>query len=101
MKKIALVILAGASVAILGLTAAPNNADAAKACVRTTFKTKLVEAACKKGGQDAAKKDMKTFLKTAKKKNADLNCQSCHTKLAPDYPLKPDGMKLYKEYGGQ
>jgi hypothetical protein len=86
---------------LTAITVAPTEAIAAKACKRTTFETKLVADACKKGGQAEAKKVMKTWLKAAKKKDAKLECGSCHSKLAPTYALKPDGLQKYKDLGGK
>lgn len=87
--------------AILGIAATPTEAKAGDACTRTEFKSKLVADACKKGGQAEAKKVMKTFLRDAKKQDAKLTCQSCHTNLAPKYELKPDAVELFKKYGGK
>ena len=96
MKKLALIILAGASVAILSLSA-PQTADAGKDCARKEFKTDLVKNACKKGGQKAAKKAMRTFMKKAKKATKKkMTCKTCHTKASGDYPLKKDGLKEYQ-----
>lgn len=98
MKKFALIILAGASIAVLSL-GAPEQADAGKDCARKEFKTKLVQDACKKGGQAEAKKAMREFMKKAKKASGDkITCTSCHTKSSGDYPLKKDGMALYEKY---
>jgi len=83
----------------LALSAAP--VDAAEACKRTTFQTKDVKAACKSGGQKGAKDQMKKFLKKAKATQADLTCQSCHSALAPSYPLRDDAFTRYKALGGQ
>ena len=86
---------------IAGVTLSSSDAVAAAACKRTTFETKLVGDACKKGGQGEAKKAMKKFLKKAKKKEAGLECKSCHEKLAPNYPLKTDGLDHFKNLGGK
>jgi len=101
MKQFALAMIAGISLAALGLTAAPTVAQAGDDCHRTEFKTKLVKAACKKGGQAEAKKVMKAFLKDAKKQNSKLNCQSCHAKLSPSYDLKSDALETFKSLGGK
>lgn len=87
--------------AIAGVTLTSDDAVAGAACKRATFETKLVGDACTKGGQAEAKKAMKKFLKTAKKKEAGLECKSCHTKLAPKYDLKPDGLEHFKKLGGK
>jgi hypothetical protein len=77
-----------------------TDAQAVTPCVTKEFKTELAKGACTKGGQPAAKDAMKKFMKDGKKKKSDLSCDSCHSKLAPDYPNKPDAMKLFKELGG-
>ncbi|MFN0248411.1 MAG: hypothetical protein ACKV2T_16080 [Kofleriaceae bacterium] len=69
---------------------------AADACARKDFKTTLIKEACQKGGQTAAKDAMKAFMKKAKLKD----CKACHTKLAPGYELKPDGLDKFKKAGG-
>ena len=98
MKKLALIILAGAALAVLGLTA-PQSADAGDACARKDFKTELVKKACEKGGQAEAKKVMKAFLKKAKKQKIAgvKNCKSCHTNLKPKYELTKNGLELFKK----
>lgn len=70
-------------------------------CRRTSFDTTLVADACAAGGQAEAKKAMKAFVKNAKKQEPTLECKSCHTKLAPDYPLKDDGLESYQRLGGK
>jgi hypothetical protein len=89
---------AGALV-LAGLTA--ETASAGKPCSRAKPQSKLLSDACTKGGQDEAKKQMKAFLKEAKKKNGDLTCNSCHAKVGGEYPLKPDGAKMFQELGGK
>ncbi|MBL8020264.1 MAG: hypothetical protein JNM27_11410 [Leptospirales bacterium] len=74
---------------------------ATEACKTTEFKTKGYKEACIKGGQKAAKDFAKSFLKNAMKTESGLNCNSCHTKLAPDYPLKPDAVTRFQSLGGQ
>ncbi len=87
------------TLALVGMTA--DTASAGKPCARAKPDSKLVAEACKKGGQDEAKKQMKAFLKEAKKKNASLTCNTCHSKVGGAYPLKPDGAKLFLELGGK
>ncbi len=74
-----------------------GSAEAGDACKRTEFKTELVKSACEKGGQQAAKDAMKAFNKEKK----ISSCNKCHTKLAPTYELKPDGLKQFNELGGK
>ena len=102
MKKLALFALAAASVVILSLAAAPQEASAGDACVRKDFKTEMVKNACAKGGQGEAKKVMKKFLSSAKAKNSAVkDCKSCHTSLSPDFKLTPNGLELFKKAGGK
>src|SRR5690606_30967791 len=102
MKKLALIALAAASVAVLSLAVLPQEARAGDACVRKDFKTAMVKDACAKGGQGEAKKVMKKFLSQAKAKSAEVkDCKSCHTTLSPDYKLTPNGLELFKKAGGK
>lgn len=102
MLKLGLSSLVAAALATLALvTVTADSADAAKPCARKKFDTIAVKEACAKGGQDQAKKMMKDWLKTAKKKTASMNCATCHSKVSGDYPLKKDGLKLYKDHGGK
>ncbi|MCB9560073.1 MAG: hypothetical protein H6708_06655 [Kofleriaceae bacterium] len=82
----------------------PPPVDAAvatgKPCERTTFDTKLVGDACARGGQAAAKAAMKQFVRDAKAHEPDLECGTCHKKLAPVYSLKPDGLDHFRKLGG-
>jgi len=72
-------------------------AGAADACVHTDFKTELVKQACTKGGQKEAKDAMKAFMKDKKIKS----CNQCHSKLAPKYDLKADGLEQFQKLGGK
>jgi hypothetical protein len=79
-----------------------SPAEAAGECKRTEFKTKLVKESCARGGQKAAKDDMKAWLKAAKAKNPKIvGCPTCHSKVGGDYPLKADGLKLFVDNGGE
>jgi len=73
------------------------DAQTAPACVTKEFKTKLVKDACAKGGQKAAKEAMKAWNKERKIKS----CNQCHSKLAPNYELKKDGLEQYKKLKGE
>lgn len=87
-----------AFVAAIGLamfTAAP--AQASDPCVRKDFKTEMVKNACAKGGQAEAKDVMKAFNKEKK----IASCNKCHSKLAPTYELKADGLKQFTDLGGK
>ncbi|HVV84784.1 MAG TPA: hypothetical protein VHE35_17090 [Kofleriaceae bacterium] len=103
MVKVGFASLIATALATLALVtaAAPSSVDAAAGCKRTKFDTTMVAEACKAGGQKGAKDKMKEWMKAAKKQKADLACASCHTKVGGDYPLKSDGLKQYKELGGQ
>ena len=70
---------------------------AAGACVTKEFKTKMVKEACAKGGQKAAKEAMKAWNKEKKIKS----CNQCHSKLAPNYELKKDGVDQFTKLGGE
>ena len=87
------------TLAIAGMTS--DTASAGKPCQHAKLESKMLKDACKKGGQDEAKKVMKAFLKEAKKKKASMTCNTCHSKVGGAYPLKPDGGKLFAEFGGQ
>jgi hypothetical protein len=77
--------------------AADDAPAAAGACVHTEFKTELVKQACTKGGQPEAKNAMKAFMKDKKIKS----CNQCHSKLAPKYELKADGLAQFQKAGGK
>jgi len=97
MKKLGLCALALGIAGLMSLPAVAKDGD----CKRTAFKTELVRDACTKGGQKAAKDAMKAFLKEHKKDQAGLDCTSCHSKLAPEYPLKADALKTFEKLGGK
>ena len=54
-------------------------------------------AAYQREESPAAKDAMKAF----NKKNNINSCNKCHTKLAPSYELKADGLEQYKKLGGK
>ena len=83
--------------ATLSASADADVAPPAGACVHTDFKTELVKEACTKGGQKAAKDAMKAFMKEKKIKS----CNQCHSKLAPKYDLKKDGLEQFQKLGGK
>jgi len=78
-------------------TLTPPAAAADAACVHKDFKTDLVKQACAKGGQKEAKDAMKAFMKEKKIKS----CNQCHSKLAPNYELKADGLDQFTKAGGK
>jgi hypothetical protein len=73
------------------------SADTPTPCVTKEFKTKMVKEACAKGGQKAAKEAMKAWNKEKKIKS----CNQCHSKLAPNYELKKDGVDQFAKLGGE
>lgn len=94
--------------AILFLVTAPlcavaflGPALAANPCSRAKFETALVGDACKAGGQDAARKAMKAFVKEKKAANPDLKCETCHKEIGNGFPLEADGLKKFRELGGK
>ena len=82
----------------VGLFIGLAKADGPKPCVSTNFKHAKVKKACASGGQSAAKKLMKAAVKKAKASGKKMDCKTCHTKLAPDFPLKPDALQKFKDY---
>jgi hypothetical protein len=100
LAAIGIPLLAG--VALLATTfGLASTASAVESCKRTTFDTVSIKAACAKGGQAAAKTEMKEFTRKAKEKQSDLTCKTCHTGLGPDYALKADGLARFKTLGGK
>ena len=98
MLKLGLFTTVAAVVAALSLaTLAPAGAGAENPCNKKEFKTELVKNACAKGGQAEAKAVMKQFMKDNKLKS----CNQCHSKLAPTYDLKADGLEQFKKLGGK
>jgi len=65
----------------LGTTAHAEGDDAPPPCAATSFKVAKVEAACKSGGQKAAKTLMKATVKKAKAAGETMNCKTCHKSL--------------------
>lgn len=86
-----------ASIAGALMFANMSTPQASAPCVTKDFKTELVKVACAKGGQKEAKAVMKTWNKEKKIKS----CNQCHTKLAPKYELKADGLTQYQKLGGK
>ena len=97
MKKFGIFASMATIVAALGFASlTASEAQAVPPCVTKVFKTEAVKGACTKGGQPAAKDLMKKFMKDAKLKS----CNACHSKLAPKYELKKDGLDQFKKLGG-
>ena len=80
---------------------AGTTSVSAKDCVTKDMKTSVGKKACAEGGQNAAKKAWKAWVKEAKKKDCGVkDCKSCHKKTSGNYDLKPDAEKTYKACGG-
>lgn len=96
-KSLSVLSLAlGLGLAIAALALPHEAAASSKPCHHKELKTQMIKEACAKGGQRAAKKAMKAFVKKAKKAKGgdpDLACDSCHKKLGGDYPIKDDALK--------
>lgn len=84
------------SLAVMGLWLGAAQADT-KPCIATSFKIAQVEAACKAGGQTAAKKMMKTATDKAKAAGEDINCKSCHKDLKTFELTGPDTVARMKK----
>jgi hypothetical protein len=115
MRKLLVVALSAAALITSGsllasattadTTTTVTNGDEAPEIVPCQSKqsTGLVKSACKKGGQKAAKKAMKSWVKKVKKakklKDAGykLTCKACHSSLKGAYPLKPNGLADFKK----
>lgn len=94
MKKISTLVVVTA-IAVSGGIA--TESIAGDPCHRKDFKTTLYKQACAKGGQSAAKDAAKAFNKEKMIKS----CNQCHTKLAPGYELKADGVEQFFKAGGK
>lgn len=97
MAKLGIFASITAIVTALGFATMSSATAADDSCKHNEFKTELVKQACTNGGQKAAKDAMKKFMKDAKIKS----CNQCHSKLAPSYDLKADGLDQYKKAGGK
>lgn len=102
MKKLALctALAMAMGMLVVALQPATVQADAAP-CVRTKFDTKLTEEACKKGGQEEAKKAWKAWVAEAKKADATMACKTCHDKMAPNFEVKKEALDVFKKAGGK
>jgi hypothetical protein len=70
---------------------------AVESCYIKDFKTQQYKNACAKGGRYAALEAGKEFMKEKKVKS----CNMCHSKLAPSYELKADGLEQFHKLGGK
>jgi len=91
----------------LALIAAPTIGRSAGPvpCAARSFETEMVKAACDKGGQDEAKKQMQAFVAkqgpNPQKGKPAFSCNACHTSLAPKFDRAPDAVAFYKALGGK
>lgn len=90
-------VLSIATISASADDATATPAASTTACVHKEFKTELVKQACAKGGQPEAKNVMKAFMKEKKIKS----CNVCHSKLAPKYDLKANGLEQFQKAGGK
>lgn len=95
--KIGLIAAVSTIAGALAFASFTSTSDADEPCQRTDFKTEMVRDACKAGGQKAAKDVMKKFNKD----NNIKSCNQCHSKLAPTYELKDDGLEQFAKLGGK
>lgn len=79
-----------------GLWLSKAQADDPKPCIKAKQETAQVQAACDKGGLDAAKKMMKEIVDKQKKAGNEIKCQSCHKDLKK-FELTPNGMADFKK----
>jgi hypothetical protein len=100
MVKLVFAALVTAFVATLAIVSVTGSADAASPCKHKKIETKMMQDACKAGGQKAAKDAMKKAMKEWKKKDANLGCASCHSKVAGDYPNKDNALKDLRDKFG-
>jgi len=80
--------------ALTGLVSTSAQADD-DACTARTFKTKEVEAACKKDGRAGAKAVMKAAVKKAKAAGEKMTCKTCHDDIKA-FTLTPDAVDKLK-----
>lgn len=97
MAKLGLFATLAAIVGALTFASTSKPAAAEAPCVAKELKTEMIKQACSKGGQKAAKDAMKAWNKEKKLKS----CNQCHSKLAPSYELKPDGLEQFQKLGGK
>ena len=73
-------------------------------CRTINFRTKGYKEACAEGGQKQAKEFAKAYLKEIKKSPLGkrvVNCNSCHSALAPNYTLKDSALNQYFASGNK
>jgi hypothetical protein len=96
-SKLGILASIAAIVGAIAIATVTADAQGSSPCVRKEFKTDLVKQACSTGGQPAAKDAMKKW----NKEHNITSCNKCHSKLAPSYDLKPDGLEQFQKLGGK
>jgi len=96
-KVILSIVAAVVAAALFSATSGRIESSDQIACHTHDFKTELYKSACAKGGQREAKDAAKVFMKEKKIKS----CNQCHSKLAPNYELKADGLEQFRKVGGK
>jgi len=91
-------VLGLSSLFAFGLMIGSAQADDPKPCVAKSFKIKAVEAACKAGGQKAAKKLMNKAKKNATAAGEEFKCKGCHTDLKTFELTGPKAVEDLKRY---
>lgn len=91
-------IAGGIAAGAFGLGISSAHADDPKPCVGTSFKVAKVEAACKAGGQPAAKKLMNKAKKAATAAGEEFKCKGCHTSLKTFELTGPEAITNLKRY---
>lgn len=80
-----------------GLAVDTASADGPEPCKSKSFEIEQVEAACKKGGEPAAKALMKKAVKKAKDAGEDINCKTCHESTKELDKSKPGSVDKLKK----
>lgn len=91
-------ILALSTLFAVGLITGAVQADDPKPCVSTSFQVSAVAAACKSGGQPAAKKLMKKAKKAATEAGEEFKCKTCHKDLKTFELTGPKAVTDLKRY---
>lgn len=77
--------------AMLGSIGAQQIASAEdpKPCAKSSYALQQLDAACKSGGQIAAKKLMKAAVDKARAAGKEMTCKTCHSSLS-DFATLPN-----------
>jgi cytochrome c len=105
LKKSARALGFAASLSVFALAgvlmgaAGPARAGESAACKNAKSEVAEVAAACKRGGQKAAKKIMSRVVKEQKAAGNKINCKSCHGDLKT-FATKANAVADLKRYLG-